>query len=363
MGLVLALGLTVAPAHASTLTTLHSFSYSKNDGYNPLAGVILGSDGTIYGNTSGGGANSGGIVFQIDGAGKFALLYSFLDGASPVTPLLLDTAGDLFGTDQRGAHKSGEVFELSAANTFASLMSCTAKQNDKDGGSASAVIADKQGRLYGTTCMLAYQFTPPKKLKTLQAFHACDPSGSYPSAGLLSDNEGNLYGATLLGGANNFGSIYEISKAGVETTLYSFTNGTDGEYPIGTLVADAAGNLYGVTRATSDSDGTVFKLSTNGNLSTVHNFGANANGPDGSTPNGSLVIDGAGNLFGTTKLGGTGGGTIFEISTAENESVLYAFPGTASPSSPLAIDAAGNLYGATEQGGTNNVGTVFKLTP
>jgi uncharacterized repeat protein (TIGR03803 family) len=204
--------------------------------------------------------------------------------------------------------------------------------------------------------------------------------GYAPSAGLIFDAAGNLYGTTQYGGgANAYGTVFELTPAGggnwTETVLYSFRSGTDGAVPGAGLIFDAAGNLYGTTTAGGPNNGTVFELTptTAGGWTeqVLYRFCSQANCTDGQYPYGSLIFDAAGNLYGTTEFGGTyGAGTVFKLTPAAGggwtETVLYSFGrGTdgASPLVGLIFDVVGNLYGTTTFGGTYGAGTVFELTP
>jgi uncharacterized repeat protein (TIGR03803 family) len=200
--------------------------------------------------------------------------------------------------------------------------------------------------------------------------------GAYPTGGLVLDAKGNLYGTTENGGANFYGTVFQLthSKSGwTESVLYSFTNGSDGAYPSGALVFDKAGNLYGTavsggSTSCSNGCGTVFKLAPGSGgtwtFSVIYSF---TGGSDGFAPAfGSLILDKAGNLYGTAEMGGNGSGTVFELIHSKGgwkEKTLYAFGGGSDAGYPLAglsWDAAGNLFGATVRGGTG-VGAVFQL--
>jgi uncharacterized repeat protein (TIGR03803 family) len=203
------------------------------------------------------------------------------------------------------------------------------------------------------------------------------PDGVGPQAGLTMDTNGNLYGTTLGGGAHGEGAVFELTpptnsgESWNESIIWSFNRGSDGNQPMGDLLIDASGNLYGTTVAGGDSgSGTVFELTppaTAGGSwteSLLHSF----NGSDGSSPGGNLIMDTSGNIYGTGGGGADNMGTVFQLTPAGGgswmESVLFSFDGTdGSGPAGLIMDSAGNLYGATEGGGANAKGTVFELTP
>ena len=189
-------------------------------------------------------------------------------------------------------------------------------------------------------------------------------NGSGPTAALVQDAASNLYGTTSSGGYG-FGVVFKFDTAGHETVLHAFT-GPDGAKPYGALVLDNSGNIYGTTSGGGDRGlGTVFKIDSQGNETVLHSF----NGvPDGANPYAGLVLDGSGNLYGTTANGGAfGSGTVFEIDPNGVETLLHSFAGGstdgAGPKARLTLDANGNLYGTTFAGGTGGYGTVFKLDP
>ncbi|PYX58184.1 MAG: hypothetical protein DMG76_09955 [Acidobacteria bacterium] len=191
------------------------------------------------------------------------------------------------------------------------------------------------------------------------------PDGAGPSAGLIMDKAGNLYG-TAGGGSYGYGTVFKLDTSGNETMLYSFTNVPDGAYPSAGLIMDKAGNLYGTTTGGGAGNcvllgvsgcGAVFKLDTTGNETVLYRF---TNVPDGTLPYAGLIMDKAGNLYGTTEFGGDGScdfgvgcGTVFRLDTTGNEIVLYSFMGPPDGAIPLAgliMDKAGNLYGTTYGG-------------
>jgi uncharacterized repeat protein (TIGR03803 family) len=199
--------------------------------------------------------------------------------------------------------------------------------------------------------------------------------GSAPYGGLIQDAHGNLYGTTVSGGTNNRGTVFKVDNAGHETVLYSFcadANCTDGSAPYGGLIQDADGNLYGTTQSGGGANnaGTVFRVDNTGKETVLYSFCSAANCRDGWLPEGGLIQDADGNLYGTTVDGGANGlGTVFRIDNAGHETVLHSFCADANctdgkfPYAGLTQDADGNLYGTTLDGGANGLGTVFKLTP
>ena len=191
-------------------------------------------------------------------------------------------------------------------------------------------------------------------------------TGAFPQAGLVRDAAGNLYGATRRGGSSNSGVIFKVDSSGTETVLYVFTGGTDGKFPYGNLIRDAKGNLYGTTREGGTSTyGTVFKLDPKGVETVLYSFGG---GADGCFPSGGLVSDAMGNFYGVTpECGASGDGTVFELDKGGKETILHNFAGgTTDGAYPyytgLLRDAKGNLYGVTFIGGITNNGVLYKLS-
>jgi len=236
----------------------------------------------------------------------------------------------------------------------------------------SGVIRDSAGNLYGTTenggivgLGVVYTLDATGHQKVLYSFTG-GADGGGPRAGVIRDSDGNLYGTTYGGGTANLGVVYKLDTAGQETVLHSFTSGTDGANPLAGVISDSAGNLYGTTYGGGTGGaGVVYKLDTAGQETVLYSF---AGGADGSSPWAGVTRDSAGNLYGTTSGGGIGGvyggGVVFKVDTAGRETVLYSFTGGADGSGPFAgviRDAAGNLYGTTSYGGAANAGVVYQL--
>jgi uncharacterized repeat protein (TIGR03803 family) len=240
----------------------------------------------------------------------------------------------------------------------------------------AALLRDSKGNLYGEAyfgggadnCGTVFKITPTGQETVLHTFKSSD--GCNPLGGLVADSKGNLYGITLAGGASLVGTVFTISPTLRETVLHSFQGGpADGEYPEKGLVRDANGNLYGTTAVGGTSfEGTVFEVTPAGTETILHSF---SGGADGSLPSSTLVIDTLGNLYGTTDNGGgsgcgTGCGAVFEIDATGTERLLYSFadsPDGSHPYAGLLQDANGNLYGTTSSGGASSKGTVFKVVP
>ncbi len=374
------------------LTTLYSFTGGK-DGGNPQAALVQGSDGNFYGTTQQGGTNNVGTVFRISTNGAFTSLYSFTggrDGANPVAALVQGSDGNFYGTTGGFDYGPdyGTVFRISTNGALTSLYSFT---GGNDGMRPNGLVQGSDGNFYGTAgggtdggFGTVFKISTNGALTNLYSFTGGN-DGALPRAGLVQGNDGNLYGTTVRGGTNGWGTVFKISASGAYTSLYVFS-GNDGAYPAAALVQGSDGNFYGTTAGTWDNSrfgyGTVFRISTNGALTSLYSFsGTN----DGGNPVAGLVQGSDGNYYGTTENGGTPGvtwvgeggewgyGTVFKISPNGALTSLYSFPRSNDGWGPSGLVQAsdGNFYGTTEQGGTTNVlnynyplgaGTVFKIS-
>jgi len=247
------------------------------------------------------------------------------------------------------------------------------------------LIQDQVGNLYGVTdtggpggAGVVFKLSQQGEETLLFAFqgglNTRNPRG--PTGGILMDKFGNIFGTTLFGGDGNCqagcGSIFRLDTAGKLHVLHSFTGSSDGGQPFGPLVQDGARNLFGIAKsggnlscpeAPQTGCGTVFRRAPNGTFTVLHTF---QGGADGAIPQPGLLLDAAGNLFGTTSRGGTSeNGVVFKISPDGTYTVLHRFRGTdgTTPNGGLVSDGAGNLFGTTQLGGTNQLGTVFALSP
>ena len=382
LALATLLGLAAVPpsAKGQTLTTLHSFEYVDGTATGPLTGVIRDAAGNLYGTTTGGGDVSCyepagcGTVFKLDRTGEKTVLHSFTrgaDGARPFAGLIRDTAGNLYGTTgEGGTFNFGTVFKVDATGAETVLHSF----NWVDGlGPAAGVIRDAIGNLYGTTEYGGASLNGTvfkldiNGTETVLYTFSGGADGESPNA-VIRDKAGNFYGTTYSGGRQDNGTIFKVDKTGKKTTLYTFTRppstrNVDGVTPNSGLVL-YKGALYGTTVGGGAFGwGTVFKIDQSKRETLLYSF---KGGPDGSTPQGGLVRDAAGNLYGATGYGGEWNkGTVYKVDPRGNETVLYSFTGADgdTPSGGLIRDAAGNLYGTTMFGGVYGGGTVFKLAP
>jgi uncharacterized repeat protein (TIGR03803 family) len=333
------------------------------------------------------------VTTPIAQAQSFKVIYPFtggLDGANPFAGLTMDKAGSLYGTTYDGSAGYGTVFKLKHTGSSWVLSPLYSFQGRNDGANPQArVVFGPNGSLYGTTSTGGKNFSgtvfklavPPSACKTalcpwfetvLYRFTGGDDGANPQYGDLVFDQAGNVYGTTVNGGSNNVGTVYELTPSGgswVESVIHAFNfNGNDGNRPFSGVILDKAGNLYGTTSSGGPNGfGTVFQLTPSGSGWTeniLYSFQAQA---DGMAPEGGLILDAAGNLYGTTATGGFGGGggTVFELTPSGggwNFSLLHSFPGFVGPLSTLAMDAAGNLYGTTFIDGAYGYGSVFKLT-
>jgi uncharacterized repeat protein (TIGR03803 family) len=352
-------------------TILYSFTGGA-DGSAPN-GVIRDSAGNLYGTTYQGGASNAGVVFKVDTSGNETVLYTFTgsaDGGGPYGPLVRDSGGNLYGTTyQGGASNAGVVFKIDKSGHETALYTF---MGGADGGYPyGALILDSEGNLYGTTYQggasnagVVFKIGKSGHETVLYTFTGGN-DGGYSTAGVIRDRAGNLYGTTSGGGASGAGVVFKVDPTGHETVLYSFTGGNDGNSPSAGVIRDPAGNLYGTTSGGGAGDrGVVFKVDTSGNERVLHTF---MRGADGDQPDlAGVVRDEAGNLYGTTAFNGAGGqGTVYKLDPNGNVTVLYAFPGTRDGqdvyNNGLIFAGDGRLYGATALGGERGAGVLYQL--
>ncbi len=353
------------PAHAvppADVTILHSFGdgSTPNDGINPSSSLLQASTGDFYGTTLFGGAGyfpsgkGGGAMFQVSPLGEESVVQSFGMGAAgssgslPIAGLVQDSEGNLYGT------------------TFY-------------GGSTASDGAPGKGTVF--------MLTPAGDAVLLHSFGdgTVPHDGAYPNSGLLLASDGNLYGTTQAGGVAGYGAAFRIiTPSGELTVLHSFGDGTvphDGADPEADLIQAGDGYFYGTTPyGGTATDGTIFRMDTSGNLKLIHSFGDGSVSFDGKYPVTSLVADSAGNLYGTTPQGGaTGVGAIYKLDVYRDMATLLSFGDPTvpddgvDPQSGLVYASDGNLYGTTCEGGSTanegygsyqpGFGVIYRATP
>jgi uncharacterized repeat protein (TIGR03803 family) len=336
--------------------------------------LVQGTDGNLYGTTLGGGANASGTIFKITPAGKLTTLYSFCsqancaDGSLPYGGLVLGRDGNFYGTTFMGGNDSafGTVFRIKPDGTLTTLHNF----NGADGfHPAAPMILATDGNFYGVTQGgegTIFKITSAGTFKTLHSFGFGD--GFFLNGPLVQGADGNFYGTTESGGANGFGAIFKVTPSGSFSTFHSFDS-TDGSSPACGLVLASDRNLYGTTyEGGSDINdcpngcGTVFKITMNGTLTTLHNFGFT----EGADPIAGLVQATDGNFYGTTYAGGTSGvwGVVFKMTPSGTVTTLHSFLGTdgGQPYGPVAQATTGNLYGTATNGtGGASQGTLFGI--
>jgi uncharacterized repeat protein (TIGR03803 family) len=393
-------------------SVVHSFTGYPTDGAYSKAGLVKDASGNFYGTTLNGGSNNyhnssgDGAVFKVTPSGAESVIWYFgsgVDGWSPqFGDLIIDAGGNLYGTTNRGgSYDAGTVFELSPNGNGgwneAVLLSLG---GPGDGANPYARLAlDGGGNLFGATTQggasnlgIVFELSRDGSggwSETVLYSFGGTPDGSSPR-GVIVDASGNVYGTTFGGGANNWGTVFELSPPVVagnpwtEKVLWNFGAGLDGKMPIGSLIMDGSGILYGTTLVggaynavgTQGCCGTVFKLAPQSGgtwaETILWSFGNPKTKGDGQEPQVGLLMDSGGNLYGTCYTGGSSGrGTAFKLvkplpGSTWSETILWNFASGAdgaSPSSDLVFDSNGKLWGTTYSGGTPQRGTVFKITP
>ena len=431
-----------ASVFAQTESVLYNFQGGAGDGAYPNGGLVSDAAGNLYGTASGGGTDGTVFEIKRDVSGKWNEVtihfFSGSDGRTPQASLVMDAHGNLYGTTLVGGnYDTGTVFELSPISggswKFSVLYNFHFDGiNNFDGFEpVSTLVVDKAGNLYGTTkfggngpcfyngpsasdsapkgeipsgCGTVFELSPHAggawSEKILYNFQG-GPDGGLPYAGLVLDHKGTLYGTTFEGGNTSNGGcasyydggcgvVFSLSHSGgawKQNVLYSFHGLSDGANPASSLVFDRAGNLFGTTSGQDlnfNINSTVFELSPSSagtwTQSTILAFSVDGSGT-GIAPVAGLTFDGAGNLYGTTYFGGGttasaappkvgGGGVVFKLTPSLDgtwsETLLHSFVGSPDGSNPASgslLLKKGVLFGTTLYGGSANFGTIFKVVP
>jgi len=364
-----------------------------SDGGSPYAGLTPDSKGNLYGTAVTGGAGFSGIVFELtpnsNGSWTEQVLYNFTgfmgttDGAEPYGGVTFDGEGNLYGTTAfAGPNENGTIFELSPGlnGTWSEKVLYGFAAGSDGGTPYFGVALDSAGDLYGTTTSggaegfgTVFQLAPSASgawtKKILHNFTGAD-DGNQPFSRLVFDAVGNLYGSTFYGGLHDYGVVFQLTPESngmwTEKVVHAFTGGAGGLGSIGGLAFDHGGNLfaeasYSVLEFSPSSGGTW-------TVKDVHDF---TGGSDGAWAEGGLALDNAGNLYGVSNTGGKHRGTVFELTPSTNgtwtEKILHSFTGGSDGNFPefnyLYVDANGNIYGTTPLGGASGLGVIFEVSP
>ncbi len=380
----------VISLHASdiVLTTLTNFTAANADyvGAIPHTGLLEGADGFLYGTTAAGGKFHVGNIFRVSPKGIVESIFQFdrTNGAAPYGALIQGVDGTLYGTAFGGSFNDAEVngsaFALTTNGDFRTL--CWLSGTNGNGPKTGLKI-DSNGSLYGTTSReglfdfgTVFQLTPDGILNTLVQFDGTNGIAPYDDAALVEGPDGQFYGTTSRGGMGSNdeqefggaeGTVFKITTNGVLTTLISFTN-SSGANPLSGLLSLGDGTFLGTTHNGGNYFGTIFRIGSAGDIATLHTFN---HGTGGYFPYPALIRGNDGNFYGTTDFGGDHDrGTVFRLSSNGVVATLFSFSGTNGWMPNRLIQARdGNFYGTTLQGGSGfqsdpnpaGLGTVFRL--
>ena len=384
MALILAGAALAAPKYK----VLHAFTGGK-DGGNLQSGLLLDKQGNLYGTAAANTAFE--LTPHANGKWSLKVLHTFgegNDGSGPMDGLIFDREGNLYGTTVGGGgpYKYGTVFELKPGSRgWREIVLHRFGRHDYGGSPQGTLVRDGAGNLYGTAPASSFQLSPDShgwKEIILHEFTDQNGDGFGAYSGVIMDAAGNLYGQTAMGGTGTgcgggCGTVYELEPTAggwKEHILHDFdTDGDNMAYPEGPLMLDKMGNLYGTAGGGTYADGAVYKLTpqSDGSWKTtiLHSFTGSANG---ESVGGGVVMDKAGNLYGTTTAGGSPNcecGIVYKLSPGTgdkwNFKVLHTFVGTdgAQPVGEMILDDKGDLYGNTITGGAGGYGVAFELTP
>lgn len=380
-GQVVLANVTNVQIRCPVFTVIDNLGYGT-DGANPQSAPILGSDGNFYGTTEYGGLIDDGAVYSLTSTGSENIIASFAGGTAsrgPVGALLQASDGNFYGTTYYGGtNNNGTVFKLTPDGTITTLWSFGSSSDGQypDAG----LVQASDGNFYGTTASggttgygTVFRITPGGVETVLWNF-GTGMDGYAPKCTFVIGSDGNLYATTSLGGTNDSGTIIRVTLAGVETVVWNFGGTLEGFLPAPNLIIASDGNFYGTTEGGGANDGgTLFKFTLAGTLSVVWTFGA---GTDGAGPWSGVTQGIDGSFYGTTVLGGTiqtcgvsydyGCGTIFRVTPAGEETVLwdFGFGGNGASGTPLSVvqNANGSLFGVSTSGGSAGEGSIYQLT-
>jgi uncharacterized repeat protein (TIGR03803 family) len=353
-------------AHATTYKVLTTVANG------PIIGAMKGP--TLYGVTPNGGTGNG-TLFTVTNTGVYKLLHNFngsfphSDGSQPTLGLDVDTSGNIYGTASNGGMGGGGTLWKYVPTTGVMTALHTFNSSGDGANPLQGPLRMGSGVFYGTTSDQAissdgnvWRYNADGTYTELHNFLSTQTDGHCPFSGLVRATDGTLYGTVIgwgYGGLPN-GAVWQLSTANVLKILYVFQDGNDGEWPDQTPTLDKNGNIYGTTHSQNGIEfpGAIWTISASGTFSVVHDLNS---ATEGAQPNGPLMLNVDGNLYGTTATGGAHGqGTVFQVTPAGGFKVVYSFAGGSlggKPTGGLVHDGVGNLYGGT------STGQVFKLVP
>jgi uncharacterized repeat protein (TIGR03803 family) len=351
-------------AQSQTYKVIHDFVVS--DGATPYAGPTFDGSGNVYGTTYLGGSSGNGTVYKLSPHGSswvFSSLHSFAaggDGSGPGFGSLALSGGALFGTTEGGGY-FGTAFEVRRAGGWKETVVHTFGVGKDGAQPLNGVVFDSAGNFYGTTSLggaygngTVFEVKRSGKKWIESVIHSFKSAN--PVASVTLDAHGNLYGTTSFGGPTGNGVVFKLSRSGSswkETVLYDFLGGSDGQHPVGGLVFDQAGNLYGSTfQGGANGGGTVYKLSRSAKgwkLTTLYSFSG------GAGPYNKLTFDAKGTVFKLSRSNGVWKFTdLYDFTSGSDGGLPYG---------SVAVDAQGDIFGTATVGGSDNQGVVFEITP
>lgn len=384
--ITLAIGATLLMApptpQAQTVTTIHNFVGADN-ALSPFGPIAQGRDGNFYGIAL---APSSGVVYKMTPGGTLTVVHQLLNDQSEginCNGLIAGNDGNFYGTCEHGGNNSnstGTFFKVTPTGTFTVLHDFDGTFSDTVDGCypLGVPVQASDGNFYGTTfecgahdTSLIYKITPAGVFSAIYAFASGSGDGYQPQGALIQGSDGNLWGTTSSGGANNAGAIFKSSLAGAESVVYSFAacgTGTTGCDPLAGLVQGTDGNFYGTAeQGGANNTGVVFKVTPAGTYSLLHSF--NVTTDNGAFPQLPLTLGTDGNFYGVATdcfAGGCNPADIFKITSKGMFTDLFNFPdaggnSNSAPLSPLLLSTDGTFYSTTELGGSNSSGSFYSL--
>ena len=377
-----------AKAQTYSESALYSFCASSGCAYQDvLANLIQLSDGSFYGMADyGAGGADESVVFKLAPTGEYTVLHTFCALGAPgctdaggAGSLIEGGDGNIYGTNEfGGANGYGSVFRIAPNGAYRLMYSFCSLADCADGTyTGGAMIEGSDGNYYGTTSSTIFKITSAGKLTTLVG-------GLGGPQALLQGSDGAFYGTTYNDGSSQgcsggCGSVFKLTPTNMFSTLYSFCSEADcadGQYANATLVEVGSGDFYGTTyNGGQSNDGTIFKITPGGVLTSIYQFCSQSNCADGGWPNEGITLGSDGNVYGTTQIygygvltGDVGVGTVFRYNPVSGLTTPYTFcdtlncDGGSQPMAGLVQGNDGDFYGTTTQGGTESDGVIFRLT-